>query len=94
MRHLRQIMIVCLLSLRNLHTRIASSWVIVAALILVSVILLSASSVEEGIQLAYGRCTGFSSYGKEGFPRGARLIRLTAGQRGFETKVILDDAGR
>jgi putative ABC transport system permease protein len=52
-RHLRQFTIVGLLSLRNLHTRIGSSWVIVAALTLVSVVLLSASSVEEGIKLAY-----------------------------------------
>jgi putative ABC transport system permease protein len=53
MRRLRQIGVVGLLSLRNLHTRIGSSWVIVAALTLVSVVLLSASAVEEGIELAY-----------------------------------------
>jgi putative ABC transport system permease protein len=53
MRRLRQIRVVGLLSVRNLHTRIGSSWVIVAALMFVSVVLLSASSVEEGIKLAY-----------------------------------------
>jgi hypothetical protein len=42
-----------------------------------------------GIQLCYGRAGGVSSYGKEGFPRGARRIRLTAGDRSFETSVKL-----
>lgn len=53
MRRLRQIWVVALLSLRTLHTRVRSSWVIVAALILVAVVLLAASSAEEGIKLAY-----------------------------------------
>ncbi|HTY93122.1 MAG TPA: ABC transporter permease [Steroidobacteraceae bacterium] len=42
-----------MLSLRTLHTRIRSSWVIVAALTVVSVVLLSALAVREGIILAY-----------------------------------------
>lgn len=53
MRRLRQMRVVGLLSLRNLHTRVRSSWVIVAALTVVSAVLLSASAVEEGIKLAY-----------------------------------------
>jgi len=42
-----------------------------------------------GIRLCYGRCTGYSSYGRTGFERGARVIRLRAGRRGFETWVRL-----
>ncbi|HEV2704257.1 MAG TPA: FtsX-like permease family protein [Steroidobacteraceae bacterium] len=53
MGRLRQIRIIALLSLRSLHTRIRSSWVIVAALTLVSVVLLSTLSGAEGIKLAY-----------------------------------------
>jgi predicted phosphodiesterase len=44
-----------------------------------------------GIRLCYGRATGFSPYGREGFPRGARVIRLTRGERAFETWVRLED---
>ena len=44
----------------------------------------------DGIQLCHGRCTGFSSYGRAGFPRGARVIRLHAGERAFETWVRSD----
>ena len=33
-----------------------------------------------GIRLCYGRATGFGEYGKEGFPRGARVIRLREGR--------------
>lgn len=29
-----------------------------------------------GIRLHYGRATGFNTYGKDGFPRGARVIKL------------------
>ncbi|WP_310190154.1 hypothetical protein [Bacillus sp. 3255] len=32
-----------------------------------------------GIQLCYGRATGFNTYGKDGFQRGDRIIRLTQG---------------
>ncbi|WP_274364995.1 metallophosphoesterase family protein [Paenibacillus thermotolerans] len=44
-----------------------------------------------GIRLAYGRATGYNTYGKEGFPRGARVIRLTEGKRDFESWLRLDD---
>ncbi len=44
-----------------------------------------------GIRLCYGRASGYSPYGLEGFPRGARLIRLLEGQRRFETWIRLDD---
>jgi Calcineurin-like phosphoesterase len=44
----------------------------------------------DGIRLCYGRATGFASYGREGFPRGARMIRLIAGKRDFVTWVSLD----
>lgn len=44
-----------------------------------------------GIRLCYGRAGGYNSYGLEGFPRGARLIRLREGQRSFETWIRLED---
>lgn len=44
-----------------------------------------------GIRLCYGRATGYSTYGKEGFPRGARVIRMHQGQRPFDTWLHLDD---
>lgn len=44
-----------------------------------------------GIRLAYGRATGYQTYGKEGMLRGARVIRLTEGSRDFETWLRLDD---
>jgi hypothetical protein len=43
-----------------------------------------------GIRLAYGRATGFNTYGKEDFPRGARVILLQEGKRHFETWIRLD----
>ncbi len=43
-----------------------------------------------GIKLCYGRATGFNTYGRDGFPRGARVIRLREGRREFETWVELD----
>ncbi len=45
-----------------------------------------------GIRLVYGRAGGFNSYGKDNFPRGARLIRLKEGQKGFETWLRLENA--
>ncbi|QHT63757.1 metallophosphoesterase family protein [Paenibacillus lycopersici] len=42
------------------------------------------------IRLCYGRATGFQTYGREGFPRGARVIQLTQGERDFATYVRLD----
>ncbi|PYI51838.1 metallophosphoesterase family protein [Paenibacillus flagellatus] len=44
-----------------------------------------------GVRLCYGRATGYNTYGREGFPRGARLIRLKEGERAFETWLRLDD---
>ncbi len=38
-----------------------------------------------GIRLAYGRATGYNTYGRDGMARGARVIRLTKGVRGFRT---------
>lgn len=44
-----------------------------------------------GISLCYGRASGYHTYGKEGFPRGSRIIRLTLGQRSFDTWLRLED---
>lgn len=44
-----------------------------------------------GIRLCYGRATGYNTYGKDGFPRGARVIELTEGERKFESWLRLDD---
>jgi hypothetical protein len=44
-----------------------------------------------GVRLCYGRAGGYSSYGCEGMPRGARVIRLSEGQRTFDTWLRLDD---
>ena len=38
-----------------------------------------------GIRLCYGRGTGYNTYGRDGFLRGARVIQLSEGKRGFET---------
>jgi len=43
-----------------------------------------------GIYLAYGRGTGYSTYGKDGFPRGARVIELLEGKRQFRTWLRLE----
>lgn len=43
-----------------------------------------------GIRLGYGRATGFGEYGREGFPRGARVIRLREGERRFQTWVRVE----
>jgi Calcineurin-like phosphoesterase len=47
-----------------------------------------------GIRLCYGRATGFGEYGKRGFPRGARVVRLREGQRGFETWIRVEGGRR
>jgi hypothetical protein len=47
-----------------------------------------------GLRLAYGRTTGFGEYGREGFPRGARVIRLREGERTFETWVRVEGGAR
>lgn len=44
-----------------------------------------------GVRLCYGRATGYSPYGLEGFARGARVIRLREGARAFHTWLRLDD---
>lgn len=44
-----------------------------------------------GIRLCYGRATGHHSYGRDGFPRGSRIIRLRQGERQFETWLRLED---
>ena len=44
-----------------------------------------------GVRLCYGRATGHSPYGLDGFQRGARVIRLLQGERSFETWLRLDD---
>lgn len=43
-----------------------------------------------GIRLAYGRATGYNTYGREGMMRGARVIRLTKGVRAFSTWLRLE----
>lgn len=44
-----------------------------------------------GIRLCYGRGSGFNTYGREGFLRGARIIRLYEGKRSFDTWIRLED---
>lgn len=44
-----------------------------------------------GIRMGYGRGTGYGTYGREGFPRGARVFRLHEGERHFDTWLRLDD---
>lgn len=44
-----------------------------------------------GIRLCYGRASGYNTYGKEGFMRGARVIKLTLGEKGFDTWLRLED---
>lgn len=45
----------------------------------------------DGIYLGYGRGTGFTAYGTEGFPRGARVVELREGERRFTTWHRLED---
>jgi hypothetical protein len=42
-------------------------------------------------QLCCGRATGYNSYGKDEFPRGARIIRLEEGEHSFKSWIRLDD---
>lgn len=44
-----------------------------------------------GIRLCYGRASGYNTYGREGFPRGGRVIQLQESERQFETWLHLDD---
>ena len=43
-----------------------------------------------GIRLCYGRAGGFGTYGRAGMPRGARLIQVRAGERGFRSWLRLE----
>ncbi len=43
-----------------------------------------------GVRLCYGRATGYNTYGREGFPRGARLVRLHGGSRRWESWLRLE----
>jgi 3',5'-cyclic AMP phosphodiesterase CpdA len=45
----------------------------------------------QGVQLCYGRATGYNTYGRDGFARGARVIRLIEGERRFATWLRLAD---
>lgn len=42
-----------------------------------------------GIRLCYGRATGYSTYGRDDFERGARIIQLREGERSFDTWIRL-----
>ena len=44
-----------------------------------------------GIRLLFGRGSGFNTYGREEFKRGARIVRLREGVREFETWLRLED---
>ncbi|WP_442593802.1 metallophosphoesterase family protein [Neobacillus sp. D3-1R] len=44
-----------------------------------------------GIHLCYGRATGFNTYGKEGFSKGARVIEIKEETKTFQTWVHLED---
>lgn len=44
-----------------------------------------------GVRLCYGRATGYNTYGRDDFPRGARVIRLREGERSFESWLRLAD---
>jgi hypothetical protein len=45
-----------------------------------------------GIRLCYGRASGYGGYGRRRFPRGARVIELKEGARGFRTRLRLAPA--
>jgi hypothetical protein len=44
-----------------------------------------------GVRLCYGRASGYATYGRDDFARGARVIRLREATRAFETWLRLDD---
>jgi len=44
-----------------------------------------------GIRLCYCRGSGYNTYGREGFARGARIIQLAEGEGGFKTWQHLSD---
>lgn len=43
-----------------------------------------------GIRLCYGRGSGFNTYGRNGFPKGGRVIRLRENVREFDSWLRLD----
>lgn len=45
-----------------------------------------------GIRLIYGRATGFSAYGRDGFARGGRVILIEAGKETFATWLRVENA--
>lgn len=45
----------------------------------------------DGVDLCYGRASGISGYGKEGFLRGGRIIDLREGKRGYASFIRLED---
>ncbi len=45
----------------------------------------------EGVDLCYGRASGISGYGREGFLRGGRIIDLCEGKRGYTSFIRLED---
>jgi len=47
--------------------------------------------MHHGIRLCYGRATGYNTYGREGFPRGARIIQLRRDTHRFTSWLRLDD---
>lgn len=47
-----------------------------------------------GVRLCYGRATGYNTYGKDDFKRGARVIRLHEDQPEFTSWLRLDDGSR
>lgn len=44
-----------------------------------------------GIRLIYGRATGFNAYGRDGFPRGGRVMLLETGKDTFTTWLRLEN---
>jgi hypothetical protein len=44
-----------------------------------------------GVRLCHGRPAGYNGYSREGLLRGARVIRLKQGERGFETWIRQED---
>ena len=45
----------------------------------------------DGVDLCYGRGSGYRAYGREGYAKGARVIILREGVRGYETRIRLHD---
>lgn len=45
----------------------------------------------DGVSLCFGRGSGYRAYGREGFERGARVIVLREGQRGYTSHIRLAD---